>query len=63
MDWPPTPQRILKDEDPFDADTYNFLAWIVDPNAPIGKNDMDLDLLNFLLKLEHWVDLERLKRV
>ena len=38
--WPPTPQDILEDKDPFDADTYNFLAWIVDPHAPIGENGL-----------------------
>ena len=38
--WPPTPQDILADKDPFSVDTFNSLAWIVDPHAPVDENGM-----------------------
>ena len=36
--WPPTPQDILEDNDSFDMDTFNLIAWIVNPKAQIGDN-------------------------
>ena len=38
--WPPTPQDILADKDPFSVDTFNFLAWIVDSHAPVDEHGM-----------------------
>ena len=29
--WPPTPQDIIKDKDPYQIDLFNFIAWLVDP--------------------------------
>ena len=37
--WPPTPQDIIKDKDPYQIDLFNFIAWLVDPSAPVGKKD------------------------
>ena len=38
--WPPTPQDILQDLDPFHNDTFNLLAWIIDPLASIGDDGL-----------------------
>ena len=37
---PPSPQDILADKDPFSVDTFNFLAWIIDPHAPVSEHGM-----------------------
>ena len=38
--WPPTPQDILQDANPFNVNTFNFLAWLIDPGASLGDNGM-----------------------
>ena len=36
--WPPTPQDILKYEEPLDKILYNLIAWIVSPKSSMGKD-------------------------
>ena len=38
--WPPTPQDLMQNEMFCNSDLYNLIAWIVDPNAPLGKEGL-----------------------
>ena len=36
IDLPPTPQEIIENKDPCHPNTYNHIAWMVNPNASMG---------------------------
>ena len=38
--WPPTPQDILQDSNPFHATTFNLIAWIIEPRASVGDDGL-----------------------
>ena len=38
--WPPTPQDILQDSNPFHATTFNLIAWIIEPRAFVGDDGL-----------------------
>ena len=39
-DWPPTPQDLMQNDMLYNCDLFNFIAWIVDPNAPLGNEGL-----------------------
>ena len=40
IDWPPTPQEIIENKDPCHPNTYNHIAWMVNPNASMGTQGL-----------------------
>ena len=36
--WPPTPQDILNDTSMKNANLYNLIGWIIDPNARFSND-------------------------